>query len=260
MNCRICGSQTSQFAQETLLGKYSVSYHQCRSCGFMQTEEPYWLSEAYQSAINRSDVGLVSRNFMLAIQTSVIISAWFSRSGKFIDFGGGYGLFVRLMRDRGYNFYRSDAHCENLFARGFDAEPDGRGQYELMTAFEVFEHFADPLREIEKMLSYASSILFTTELLPVPVPLPKAWWYYGLDHGQHISFYTPASLQAIADRFHLRLYRNGRSLHLLTPRKIIPFSFSLLSRYKTARLVDVLLPHRSLLADDYKAITGKDLS
>jgi hypothetical protein len=57
----------------------------------------------------------------------------------------------------------------------------------------------------------------------------------------------------------LRLYTNGRSLHLLTTRKIKPAFFTLLSRYKVASLIDVLLPQRSLQAADYKTITGKDL-
>jgi hypothetical protein len=259
MNCKICSSPMSHFAQAILRGTHNVAFYQCKACGFVQTEEPYWLSEAYISAINRSDVGLVRRNITLSKLTAVVISTWFDRSGKFIDFGGGYGLFVRLMRDRGYDFFRSDAHCENLFARGFDAKAAEKRPYELLTAFEVFEHLAEPLIEIEKMLHYSSNILFATELLPFPVPRPEAWSYYGLDHGQHISFYTRASLQSIADQFHLRLYTNGRSLHLLTTRKIKPAFFTLLSRYKVASLIDVLLPQRSLQAADYKTITGKDL-
>ena len=258
MKCKICQADSDFFAKETILQRHLISYFRCTRCGFIQTEEPFWLAEAYQTAINRSDVGLVQRNLMLAKQATVIISSWFDHRGKFVDFGGGYGLFTRLMRDRGYDFFRSDPHCENLFARGFDAENDGKGSYELLTAFEVFEHLANPLGEVERMLSYSSSILFSTELLPVPVPRPEAWWYYGLDHGQHISFYTTASLQTIAHRFNLRLYSNGSSLHLLTPGKIMPCVFALMSRYSAARLIDALLPKRPLTAADYKAITGRE--
>jgi len=31
-------------------------------------------------------------------------------------------VYVRLMRDEGYNFYRQDVYCENIFAKSFDVE------------------------------------------------------------------------------------------------------------------------------------------
>jgi len=260
MICRICSSETRAFGRGTIRGKHAIAYYQCGACGFVQTDEPVWLTEAYAEAINHSDIGLVRRNLMLSIQSSVVISAFFDHRKKFIDFGGGYGLLVRMMRDRGYDFHRLDAHCANLFARGFDAEPVGTGKYELLTAFEVFEHMTDPVAAVADMLSYSSSILLSTELVTVPAPQPDAWWYYGLDHGQHVSFFTPQSLRIIAERFGLNLYTNSRSLHLLTRKKISPGTFALLSRYKVARLIDLVLPERSLLPVDYRTLTGNDLT
>ena len=260
MTCRICSATTSAFGRGTILGKHDIAYYQCGACGFVQTDEPVWLGDAYAQAINRCDIGLIRRNLVLAIQSSAVITMFFDHRKKFIDFGGGYGLLVRMMRDRGYDFYRSDAHCTNLFAQGFDAEPAGSGQYELLTAFEVFEHLADPAEAIGNMLSFSSSILFSTELVPVPAPQPDAWWYYGHDHGQHVSFFTLQSLRILAERFGLNLYTNSRSLHLLTRKKLYPGAFALFSRYKIARLIDLVMPERSLLPADYKALTGKDLS
>ena len=34
----------------------------CPKCGYVQTETPYWLEQAYVHAINRSDTGLLRRN------------------------------------------------------------------------------------------------------------------------------------------------------------------------------------------------------
>jgi hypothetical protein len=39
------------------------------------------------------------------------------KNGTFVDIGGGYGLLTRLMRDRGFDFYWKDPHCENIFAK-----------------------------------------------------------------------------------------------------------------------------------------------
>jgi len=59
---------------------------------------------------------------------------------------------------------------------------------DVITAFEIFEHFVNPLEDLEKIFSISHNVIFSTELLPNPVPKPNEWWYYGLEHGQHISF------------------------------------------------------------------------
>lgn len=252
MDCNICSTETSSFAKSTILNKYEIAYFKCNNCGFIQTEEPYWLNEAYSEPINCSDCGLVSRNLMLAKIAKTIIFAFFETDEKFLDYGGGYGLFVRLMRDSGFDFYRYDKHCENLFAREFEVDLNNR--YELLTAFEVFEHLSNPIDEIHEMLSFCQNILFTTELLPVTTPKPGEWWYYGLDHGQHISFYTYKSLSVIAEKFSLNLYSDGKSIHLLTSKKITPLLFKIVCRYKISALINIIINRRSLVQADYLKI------
>ena len=84
---------------------------------------------------------------------------------------GGYGIFTRLMRDIGFDFYWYDPHSINLLARGFETRSKNY-KYELVTAFEVFEHFAELIKEIESMLQFSDNILFSTELLPSLIPKP----------------------------------------------------------------------------------------
>ncbi|MGI8637484.1 MAG: hypothetical protein ACR2KZ_18970 [Segetibacter sp.] len=100
--------------------RHDVKYYQCESCGFIQTEEPFWLDEAYSSAITTLDLGLLQRNLLLVPITSAIILQFFNPSSSFVDYGGGYGVFTRMMRDKGFNFYRQDPHCENIFSKQFD--------------------------------------------------------------------------------------------------------------------------------------------
>lgn len=255
--CKICSAVAIEsFASGVVLRKYGVQYFRCSSCGFVCSEEPYWLAEAYADAISFADVGLVQRNQRRAPIVKALISAFFRAEGKFIDYGGGYGLLVRLMRDAGFDFYRADRHCTNLFARGFEAEPEGNVNYELLTAMELFEHLADPIVEIERMLGYSHSIFFTTLLLPEPTPLPGEWWYYVPDQGQHISFYTRKSLEVIAERFGLVLVTDGVSRHLLTDRRISPLHFSIVSKYKAAMLLAPFFGRKSLVTADYQKVTG----
>lgn len=223
MECKICQSPSKEIFYATILQKHSVAFYQCTTCQFIQTETPFWLDEAYSSAITKLDIGYVGRNFLLAEITKFILTNYLTKTGTFLDYGGGYGLFVRLMRDRGFNFYRQDVYCENIFANYFDiSDLDvARNQtFNVLTCFEVFEHLADPMKEIENMFKVSDSILFTTQLQPKNrMESEKDWWYFSTETGQHIAFYSKRTLQFIAKHFNCRMYTNRINLHLLTNRK-----------------------------------------
>ncbi|MDJ0555658.1 MAG: glycosyltransferase [Microcoleaceae cyanobacterium MO_207.B10] len=223
--CKVCGAASYYFDNAKILDKYNINYFQCSNCGFVQTEHPYWLGEAYSQPIASSDVGLVKRNIELSQITEDIINTLFSRQDKFLDYGSGYGLLVRLMRDSGLDFYGYDRYCENIFSQGFQVSNISDTKYELITAFEVFEHLVNPIAEIEQILNFSQNVLFSTKLLPKENPQPQDWWYYALAEGQHISIYTFKSLSILAARFKLKLYSYGNSLHLLTKQEISPHLF-----------------------------------
>lgn len=260
LRCKICSAESASFSRTKILNRYDVEYFRCSTCGFVQTDEPHWLAEAYADAISIADVGLVQRNLRRVPIVAALISTFFQAGGKFIDYGGGYGLLVRLMRDAGFDFYRSDRHCVNLLARGFEANPERDGNFELLTAMELFEHLADPIGEIEQMLGYSRSIYFTTLLLPEPTPQPGEWWYYVPEQGQHISFYTRKSLAVIAERFGLTLVTDGVSRHLLTDRRVSSLIFSTVSKYKTALILAPVFRRKSLVTADYQKVTGNSFA
>jgi len=116
MICKICSSNSELFSRAEILYKYSIQYFKCPDCGFIQTEESYWLEEAYSEVINRSDIGLLARNLDLSKTTKAILLFLFDKKKLFLDYGAGYGVFVRLMRDFGFDFYWMDKYSDNLFA------------------------------------------------------------------------------------------------------------------------------------------------
>ena len=240
------------FSKVRLRERYEVSLFRCDSCGFIQTEEPYWFNSAYSDAINRSDVGVIRRNLMFSTITKAVILALFDEKKSFLDYGGGYGMLVRMMRDYGFDFYRYDKYCENLFARNFDGNIEGTVHYELVTAFEVFEHLVDPLADINAMLKLSPNILFSTEIVPAEAPKPGSWQYYGFEHGQHVSFYSIQALSIIAAKNHLNLYTDGRAIHLFTNRRVFPYLFYVVSRYNIASILNLLIRRDSLLQQDYQ--------
>ncbi len=259
--CKICDCFSHYYGKMKLLNKYHVSYFRCRSCGFIQTEEPFWLDEVYAKAINHSDVGILARNKQLADISSALLNLFCDGHGRFLDHGGGYGIFVRMMRDIGFNFYWYDRYCENLFAQGYDVVNAGSGSFDLLTSFEVLEHLADPREEVSRMKSYADNILFTTMLLPPGNPKLDEWWYFGKDHGQHISFFTRKSLEILAETLSLKLVSNNKSMHLFTTRKISNTLFSLITQKPfIILLLNKIYKNKSLTANDYNEAVARMLA
>jgi hypothetical protein len=219
--------------QAEILKKYKVDFFQCPNCEYLSAADAFWLEEAYQQPINQEDTGLINRNIYFSKIITVIIYCLFNRKGKFLDFAGGYGILTRLMRDVGFQFFWNDPHTNNLFARGFESDLNANNPMELITAIEVFEHFENPTEEVKKLFRISENLLFSTILLPDPVPTSSEWWYYGFEHGQHISFYTDKTLEWIAQHYGKKLY-SCNNIHLFTTKEISGFlyNFIILMGYK----------------------------
>lgn len=218
--CRICTNPLELIFHAQVLGKYQVAYGNCPQCGLIQTEAPYWLPEAYADPISVSDVGLVNRNMQACARIQDLILTYFTPSGRFLDYAGGFGLLVRMMRDVGFDFYRHEPYCPNIFAVDFDIpelQPDDR--FELITAFEVFEHWREPVTEVRSLLEHSDSLVFSTRLQPSPKPEKvEDWWYFCPRTGQHITFFSMPALRHLAQAVGAVLHSDGAALHMLTRR------------------------------------------
>lgn len=258
-NCNICHTPMNPIFTGKILQKYNVQYFQCPKCGFISTEKPYWLDEAYSDAIADSDTGYVYRNLDFAKRISRILKQNFSKQSTFLDYGAGYGMFVRLMRDNGFDFHYYDLYCKNLFAIGLELPEDHK--VDAYTALEVFEHLEDPSAEVEKMLKHTDTILFSTMLQKEEYSSIDQWWYFTPETGQHISIYTEKSLQELARKFNLKLYSNGKDLHVLTKRTIKSHSmkFDLLRTMFNRKIEQCIQFQRpSMMQKDYEAVKIKD--
>ncbi|MBE9030603.1 class I SAM-dependent methyltransferase [filamentous cyanobacterium LEGE 11480] len=193
-----------------------MEYFYCSNCGLLQTETPYWLEEAYSSAIAKADTGLLSRNIAISKKLVSLLSIYFDKQAKYLDVAGGYGTLTRLMRDAGFDFYWQDIYCNNILSPGFE-KPDDVDAFSAITAFEVLEHVVNPIEFLESAFRDANSstIIFSTELFSETPPLPEDWWYYQFATGQHISFYQRTTLEFIAQKLSLKLYSN-KNIHMLT--------------------------------------------
>lgn len=260
--CRICDGAAAPFGNALVLNKYDVRYFSCARCGFVQTEEPYWLEEAYSSAIAPIDIGPLDRALRMAEKTKALAVAWFNPWRPCLDFGAGYGLLVRRLRDLGLDYRYYDRHCENLFAQGFEADPYAGDRFEIVTAFEVVEHLEDPVTEVRRLLQCTSNLFFSTQLLPPHRPGPNNWWYYAPEFGQHVSIFSRRSLDILAERLGRRLLSCG-NLHLLTEKRIPQALYSLVLHDHVSATVGRLVgEYRGLgsrLKDDFARGSGTSI-
>ena len=203
-DCRLCGGPLQHRFDGKLLGRHEVAYFACQSCGSLQTERPHWLAEAYSEGNLASlDTGAAQRN--LNNLGAVLLVARCLGLRGLLDFGGGDGLLVRMLRDRGVDARVVDQHAEPRYAMGFGGTGDG--QPGIVTAFEVVEHFVDPREELRALFAALPAVLMiSTDVWEDQGP---QWWYLAPETGQHVFFYTRQALTALAAREGYRLTRVG---------------------------------------------------
>ena len=212
--CRVCGKESEPLFSELVLKKYQVQYYQCTSCEYVQTENPYWLDEAYGEAIKYSDVGLLNRNLICMKKTLSWLYLFNNPKGRFLDYAGGLGIFTRLMRDQGIDFYHNDPYAENIFAHKHSAEL--QGQFEAIAMFECFEHWVEPTKEIELLFKHTNTLIFSTGVVGKN-PSPS-WDYFGFPHGQHVGIASRKAIEYLAKKLDKQYYHDG-FFHILTDKK-----------------------------------------
>ena len=237
MDCHLCNREMHPQFRNRILNKYEVQYYYCENCGYLCTEKPYWLEEAYADAIVSGDTGILVRNHMVSTKLAATLFFVLGEKGqrRWLDYAGGYGIMTRLMRDTGFDFSWSDKYSKNLLARGFEITPDT--DYFGVTAIEALEHAEDPKAFIQEILqsSGAEIFIFTTELFETEPPPADQWWYYVPSFGQHVSFFQRRTLQNLAEQFGMHFY-SASGLHFFSKQKLPNWKLKLTASGKISRL------------------------
>jgi hypothetical protein len=258
--CPVTGKEMRPVFTHRVLGKYDITYFFSDESGLIQTEEPYWLKEAYESVIFPLDTTVAARNYGNARRLEPILSLLFPENSAYVDTAAGYGLFARLMRDKGFDFYAYDRFCENLFTKGFEA-PAGIAAT-AVTAFEVMEHVADPVAFLSEQMKQfnTDTVIASTSVFEGSVPPPE-WPYYAFECGQHITIYQPRSFELIAGRLGASYTRLAPDLHMISKRPVSAWKkFVLTAKFVRAahREANRLLRRkRTLIAADYEVLLSR---
>ena len=223
--CRLCGGRTTRQFEKLILRKYQVEFHRCADCHSLQSDYPHWLDETYSDVRPIRDTGMARRTISLARWTSLIaLILQLENDSPCIDWGGGNGLFCRLMRDRGFDFLSYDKFMEPFYSVGFTSDGLAKDSATLITCFEVFEHLPDPNVELEELFSANPDAVLCSTLLYDGQG--EDWFYLAHEFGAHVFFYSREGMRQIGARFGYD-FVEGVELHLFVKKSP--------SRMKTSR-------------------------
>lgn len=201
-SCRLCSGSLATRFKLTILEKFPIQYYQCEQRYSLQTEPAYWLTEAYSQNLSNLDTGAIQRNWHNFYVVYILCHIF--KLKNLVDLGGGDGLLCRSLRDYEINCYVQDDYASPTYAQGF-TEPDFETP-DLVLAFEVWEHLANPTLDMDKFFGKNPKMLIVTTA--IYKNQDADWWYLTPESGQHIFFYSRQALENIAKQ-------RGYELHIV---------------------------------------------
>jgi len=209
--CPVCGQRCSLLdvvdlnkACETWLrlAGIPIYYAICGDCGFCFAPEfGDWSVEEFEARIYNKDYILVDPDYVEKRprgNAAMLLSMFAGQDTaiRHLDYGGGNGLLSRLLRESNWNSSTYDPFVDR------QRPVDSLGKFNLITAFEVFEHVPNAqelMTNLRTLLSPDGLILFSTLLSDGNIEAKKRlnWWYASPRNG-HVSLFSRKSLEILA--------------------------------------------------------------
>ncbi|HEV7816465.1 MAG TPA: class I SAM-dependent methyltransferase [Janthinobacterium sp.] len=196
-----------------------VYYALCGGCGFCHAPQLWqWSMREFEEKIYNADYVLADPHYAEARPraSAADLIAMFGAAAKGIrhlDYGGGHGMLSRLLNEAGW----SSTSYDPFVNKELDLKSVGR--FDLITAYEVFEHVPDVDRlmaELVSLLAPGGMVLFSTMLSDGHIqPRQRLSWWYAAPRNGHISLFSRASLELLARKAGLNLGSFSDVFHLL---------------------------------------------
>ncbi|MDR0378350.1 MAG: class I SAM-dependent methyltransferase [Candidatus Accumulibacter sp.] len=179
-----------------------VYYVRCVDCGFCFAPEfSAWSPEEFKARIYNDEYVLVDPDYTGArprLNAASLLSMFpgLPESVRHLDYGGGDSLLVNILRESNWNSVSYDPLVDGSVDAG------SLGNFDLITAFEVFEHVPDVQKLISdlcRLLVPGGIVLFSTVLSDGHIHARQRlnWWYASPRNG-HISLFSRKSLSILA--------------------------------------------------------------
>jgi len=180
----------------------NVEYVECTKCGFIHSPEMCaWSKNKFIKLIYNKEYykvdpdGKKSRPELNAIY---LYNKFKNIPISHLDYGGGNGYVSKILRNKGLNSKSYDPFYDKKFPIT---------SFDLITAFEVFEHHPNPnelANDLNKLSGTKSVIIFTTAVSD-EIANPIGWGYVAPRNG-HVCIYTKISLGILLNKINFKLF------------------------------------------------------
>lgn len=228
--CPVCQKETAPYdvvdfnkSSAEAKGKFlklsglPVYYYRCSDCGFCFAPELYkWSVAEFKEKIYNDLYAELDPDYADArpqANAKSLLNLFKGKENQIIhlDFGGGNGRLSQLLNDSGWN-----SACYDPMSQ---PETPKIKKFNLITAYEVFEHVPDVhglMKSLTYFLSPGGVILFST-LVSDDQILPNkrlTWWYAGPRNG-HISLFSKKSLGLLVTLYGFNMGSFSPAFHVL---------------------------------------------
>lgn len=137
----------------------------CQNCAIIYVDEPISqkeISDYYK--ISEDPLYLAEQKARRATFGHYLkkLEQYTPKKGKLLDIGTNTGLFIRVARDTGWEAQGLEPNKEavgyakknfklDLIAKPFEANTFSKGSFDVITMWDVIEHFTDPVKELKKV-------------------------------------------------------------------------------------------------------------
>jgi SAM-dependent methyltransferase len=212
-----CGEKNGQFLP---LSGIPVYYFICDFCSHTFSPEFWnWTEKDFQEKIYNAQYAALDPDYVEArpAGNARFLIDYFGRCKsriRHLDYGGGNGRLSQILQADCWDSSSFDPFPAS------DTQLDSLGKFNLITAFEVFEHVPDPDKLMENILQLMDqSCMFFFSTYVSDDFLKKhariTWWYCSPCNG-HISLFSRKSLALLGARHGLRFASCNENLHCYT--------------------------------------------
>lgn len=229
--CPVCGDSATYFdvvdfnkscgdafCRKTGLSGIPIYYSKCRGCGFLFAPSIHaWNQSQFLENIYNTDYVKFDGDYLekRPADNTALVEQLFGHQMNIIrhlDYGGGNGLLTSMLKNKGWDSVSYDPFPSNK------VNLETLGRFNLITAFEVFEHVPDVhqlMENISNLLLPNGVVLASTLLSDEHVNSDSrlGWWYAAPRNG-HISLFSKASLAVLAKAHGLTVQHLNTNLHI----------------------------------------------
>jgi len=218
LSCPVCRNPASLFDVVDLnkscwdqrgekfgLSGIPIFYAICGHCQFCFSPEIYtWSLAEFEKYIYNDQYILVDPEYTeirpKANATNLVsMFGALPETVKHLDYGGGNGLLTQYLKESNWNSNSYDPFVNK------EIDINQLGQFNLITAFEVFEHVPDVqalMSDLSILLAPGGLVLFSTLLSDDQIkPDQRLNWWYASPRNGHISLFSRQSLQYLSNQY-----------------------------------------------------------